>query len=153
MADENSWNEWNKHILKELERLNAGQEKNSEKMAELKFDIDDKLNTFMSSVRLDLIGIQQKISSYEPNKIVELQHDMETTMSTVKDQEGRLRILEKSQNQFLGKWTVVGGVATMIIAALISLFVSWIKISPPPPPVNPENRPVAASSTAPVSGP
>jgi hypothetical protein len=107
----------------------------------------------MSSVRLDLIGIQQKISSYEPSKIVELQHDMETTMATVKDQEGRLRILEKSQNQFLGKWTIIGGVATMVIAALISLFVSWVKVSPPPPPVNTENRPVAASSTAPVSGP
>lgn len=153
MADDNSWNEWNKHILKELERFNAGQEKASEKMVELKFDIDEKLNVFMSSVRSDLIEIQQKLSTYNPNQVVELNHDMTTTIARVNDQEGRLRILEQSQNQFVGKWTILGGVATMVMAALISLFVSSVKASPPPPLLPSQNQHSEAPNVTNTSGP
>lgn len=153
MAEDNSWNEWNKHILKELERFNAGQERASERMAELKTDIDEKLNDFMSSVRSDLIGIQQKISTYNPNHAIEMNHDIANITTRVNDQEGRIRGLEKAQNQFVGKWTILGGVATMILAALISLFVSSVKASPPPPTLPPQNQHSEVPNTTNTSGP
>lgn len=137
-ATDNGWNEWSRHILKELERLNLGQEKNSEKLQELKDALDHKLNSAIASIREDLNNVQTRLSQIEPNKIIELHLEVEHLKAKNKDLAAQLsgklekiesdvRVLELSQSTFSGKWTIISAVAGVILSAVISMLFSMAK--------------------------
>lgn len=152
---DNGWNEWSRHILKELERLNLGQEKNSEKLQELKDSLDHKLNSAIASIREDLNNVQTRLSQIEPNKIVELHLEVEHLKVRNRDLEAQLsgklekiesdvRVLELSQSAFSGKWAIISAVGAVILSAVISMLFSMAKAEP-----SSQEKPTATKTTTP----
>lgn len=94
----NGWQEWSRHVLKELERLNGNY---------------DTLSS-------DINEIKGKLGSFSSDRMVELSTKMESLEANDTDQEGRLRELEKVSNKFSGKWAIIVGVGSVILAGVIS---------------------------------
>jgi hypothetical protein len=107
--DQNGWNEWSRHVLKELERLNDNYEKISGDVQELK----------------------GRMIGYHPEELTKLKVKVNVLESKDVDQEKRLRELETTGATFSGKWAVISIVASLIAAALVSMAFKWIAPDPP----------------------
>ena len=137
--DTNNWNEYAKYVLKELEKLNASQERPSEKIQELRDSLDSKLATALKEIREDLNNLQSKVAHFEPNKVVQLQVEVENLKESTKDQDERVRKMEISNSSFGGKWSVISAVGAVVLSALISMLFGMAKAEtsavPEKPPV------------------
>lgn len=148
--NQNGWPEWSKYVLEELKRQGAAQEKSFSNLVdfrneilELRSDIDTKLNEALGSIKAEISAIQTKIASIEPNKVITLSVDVENLKAENKDKEKRIRDIEIAQSTFLGKWTIIGAVSTIILAAIVSFLFNLAK---PHAATLPEKPAITASS-------
>lgn len=133
MADDmNGWAEYSRHVLKELERLNIGQERAAEKLQELRDGMDGKLSAALGPVREELNMLQSKIAHFEPNKVVQLEVEMAGLKKWADGTETKLRALELSSSTFGGKWTVISAVGAVLLSAVVSLIFSMAKAEDAP---------------------
>jgi len=114
----NGWQEWSRHVLAELTRLNAGQDSVREQIQDVKTKIatlsaqDYKLlESKLQDLAADLRSLERTIS--QPDGMLDRD----------KDFEARLRALETAQNTNSGKLSIIAVIATPIIAAIVSLVI------------------------------
>ncbi len=124
MSDEsnNGWQEWSRHVLAELNRLNDGQDRFQKELADLKVSI----------AKLEIVD-QQTITS----RIAELSAEVQGITRSLnqpdgmiaKDQdfEQRLRAIETYNDTLRGKLSVVVFIVSPLLALLVSLVSSYIK--------------------------
>lgn len=151
----NGWSDYSRHVLKELERLNLGQDRTAEKIQELRDSLDSKLNSALASIREDLNSLQNKVAYFDPNKVVQLGVEVDNMKSERRDSlvmvldrieksEGKIRALELSQSSFGGKWTIISAIGAVVLSATISMVFSMAKAEPPK-----AEKPVAAKVAEP----
>jgi len=110
MGDQNNdWNQWSIHVLKELERLNTSYEKISEDVQDLK----------------------SKMANYSPETLTKLQLQVETLEGKDKDQETRLRDLETKEAKFSGKWAIIGMVGAAVLSLVVTFMFNAMTAEPP----------------------
>ncbi len=135
MPDEqNSWGEYGRFVLKELEKLSSNQERTAERIQELKDSLDSKLATALKEIREDLNSLQSKVAHFEPNKVVQLGVEVDNIKSNQKDQEERMRKIEVAQSNFGGKWTIISAIAAVLLSAIVSMLFSMARAQPSHPP-------------------
>ena len=96
----NGWNEWSRHVLAELKRLNDNWERLHKDVTELRGKMSG-----VSGEELTILKVQ----------VLELNKKDE-------DQENRLRLLEKAESTFKGKWMIL----SVIGAALVSVIIGFV---------------------------
>lgn len=100
MAENNGWNEWSRHVLAELTRLNDNYE----------------------VVSRDVNEVKAKLANYNPEELAALKFEVASLKDKDKDQEARLRQIETDANKFAGKW----GIISLVGAAVLSLAISFL---------------------------
>ena len=145
MDEKNGWNEYGRFVLEELKKLNTSQERAADKIAELRDSIDQKLNNALASIRKDLGSLQSKVAHFEPNKVVQLQVEMENLKAQFKDQEDRMRKVELSSSAFYGKWAIMSTIGAVLLSAIVGLIFSAAKAEtkalPPKSAISSTNNP------------
>lgn len=145
MDEKNGWNEYGRFVLEELKKLNTSQERAADKIAELRDSIDQKLNNALASIREDLGSLQSKVAHFEPNKVVQLQVEMENLKAQFKDQEDRMRKVELSVSTFYGKWAIISTIGAVLLSAIVGLIFSVAKAEtkalPPKSAISSTNNP------------
>jgi len=126
------WNEYGRFVLEELKKLNQSQERANDKILELRDSIDNKLNTALASIRDDLNSLQSKVAHFEPNKVVQLQVEVENLKTQYKDQEDRIRKTEISSSAFYGKWAIISTIGAILLSAIIGLIFKEAKAEKAP---------------------
>jgi len=101
---ENGWNEWSRHVLKELERLNDNYEK-------IQSDVSDLKGRLQSYSQEDAVGAKIRLIAIE---------------KSIEDKEDRLRLLENSTNKFSGKWTIISSVGAAVLAVVVSFLFNML---------------------------
>ncbi len=133
MTDEkghDSWNEWSRHVLKELDRLNAATSTLTSEMMRVQI----KLETFQfTKVREDLETISDKLGTID-KKMVILDDKISGETGVIRKNEEltnqvsalglRVREIENGNNRLSGKTAIIGLLITMILSATISAFIS-----------------------------
>tara|TARA_A100001011_G_C14270193_1_gene826656 strand:+ start:1133 stop:1510 length:378 start_codon:yes stop_codon:yes gene_type:complete len=124
MSDEsnNGWQEWSRHVLAELNRLNDGQDRFQKELADLKVSI----------AKLEIVD-QQTITnrmaelSAEVQGIVRSLNQPDGMIAKDQDFEQRLRAIETYNDTLRGKLSVVVFIVSPLLALLVSLVSSYIK--------------------------
>ena len=133
--EQNGWNEWSRHVLKELERLNASYQSISTEVAEIK----------------------AKVVNYDPAKLTKLEIQVSSLQSSDADQEARLRDIEqkaaiastnidkittlekalaeaeKREAKMSGKWAVLALIGAAVVSAAVGLMFKAFSPTPPTP--------------------
>lgn len=130
----NGWNEWSKHVLKELERLNVSYQQ----------------------ISTDVSALKAKVTNYNPEKITKLEIEVKNLQIADADQESRLRNieqktavsgssvskidslakdlsdLEKREAKLSGKWAILALFGAALVSALVGfIFKAFAESSPP----------------------
>ena len=122
MSEANGWNEWSRHILAELKRLNDSQEA-------LRAEIQ-LINTKLAQISaFDYKALEERVNT--------LTSDLRTLERTVtqpdgmldrdKDFEERIRKVEQTINTNTGKSSIILLIASPILAAIVSLMFTFLK--------------------------
>lgn len=77
----NGWNEWSKHVLKELERLNQNYESLNNKIDSIKTDVSEEI----SEIRNDITKVKAMQYSLDEMKEWKKMYEEEAIYNTVKD--------------------------------------------------------------------
>ena len=120
--NKNGWEEWSRHVLAELTRLNAGQDSVRSDIQDIKTDIATlsaldyrQLEQRLNSLTSDLRTLERTVS--QPDGMLDRDKDFET----------RLRLLETAQNTNSGKFSIIAIMVTPLIAAIVSLVIGLWK--------------------------
>ena len=109
---QNGWNEWSKHVLKELERHNSS-------LTKIQEDI--------SSLKGQMLGVSAK----EMTRITILTDSHSREMESIKDDSSklreRIRELENAQKTFLGKWSIIGIIGTAALSVIVSFVMNMFE--------------------------
>ena len=77
----NGWNEWSKHVLKELERLNTNYESLHDKIDSIKEDVGEEISTLKN----DITKVKAMTYSLDDMKAWKKQYEEEAVLKTVKE--------------------------------------------------------------------
>ena len=105
--DKSSWEEWSRHVLISL----------------------DKLNDKFEGLSRDVGELKVKLGTYDQQELVSLRVRREADVAKVKQLEEdcsklseRTSALENSKSEDKGKWSIVGP----IVGVILSAFVGWL---------------------------
>ena len=97
----NGWNEWSRHVLLELERLDDSVKELHVKIDKNKDDLNAKVDEKCQAILNEIVGIKDKFT----DKI----NDMNRQVTALKV-----------------KVALIGGFAGLIISGIVSLIVHWL---------------------------
>lgn len=119
----NGWNEWSRHVLKELERLNDSYERISGDVQELKTKVVNYNPEEVTTLKIQVQNLQSSDGDQETRL-----RDMENriarasgSMEKLADLEKSITELEKREAKFAGKWAVLAMVGAAIISGIMGL--------------------------------
>ena len=123
MSDKNSdWNEWSKHVLKELERLNKSYEALSTDVHEVKSKVTHYNPEEVTTLKIKVQGLTEKDSDQE-SRLREMENKIALSTANVEKIttiEKTIVDMEKREANFLGKWGVIAVVASLLVSGLVS---------------------------------
>lgn len=128
------WNEWSKHIIKELERLNGSTEKLREEIQKSNLEIaklksaEKEINELKHGLALIKGEIEKssfKFESEVDRKIKSLIKDIDSNVFSIKDSSqsliDRISVLENYKSYVIGIAVAVGVIISFIIS-VVALF-------------------------------
>lgn len=103
MSDEHEWAVWSKHVLKELERLNEGQDHIRHDMQDLKKSLS-RLAVLEDQIRDIKVWKENMMEVYSPSQLIQQKVDMEN--------------LKAFRTKFVTIWAVVQFIISIALALL-----------------------------------
>jgi hypothetical protein len=121
MSD-NGWNEWSRHILAELKRLNDSQESLRAEIQSVNTSLA-RINAFDHKDLVDRVNILT--ADHGALRTTVTQPD--GLLARDKDFEDRLRKLEQRMDTNTGKSSIILLIASPILAAIVSLLFAFLR--------------------------
>lgn len=134
-AKSNGWNEWSKHVLKELERLNSNYENLGEKIDSIKGDVREEISdikTDLTKVKamghtLDEIKVWKK--SYEDAAVLKTQVEVKSWKAAMDEVASPSQVKEISKKvESLDKFKTQAVTIFLVAQAIVGLAIALIKI-------------------------
>lgn len=122
MSDErNGWNEWSRHVLKELERLNSSYQQISEDVAELKAKVLNYNPEKITIFDMQLQGLERSDLDQERRLRLVEQGAAVTSVDVGKIQEIERSIgdLKERDAKMSGKWAILAVIGAAIVSAAV----------------------------------
>jgi seryl-tRNA synthetase len=115
------YNEWSKHVLKELERLNKSYESLSKDVHEVKSKVTHYSPEEVTTLKIKVQGLTEKDSDQE-SRLREMENKIALSTANVAKidtLEKTLVDMEKREANFLGKWGVIAVIGSLLISGLV----------------------------------
>lgn len=146
---QNGWNEWSRHVLKELERLNISHLElggkfsdvaakimnyNPERMTRLEIEMQ-ALQKYTSDQETRLRELEQKEAASQVNVTLAgfSSEKVQALERIVTKQQEKIQEMEKREATFSGKWAILAMIGAALISAAVGFMFSGFKSSPPEP--------------------